>query len=316
MGFMSAALYGLSVVLVKVGMRRRPVDNGHFMSVLVNVLLLGVLMLFVSLPSWSWTGLLGFVMAGLMTTWIGRGTSFRAIRFIGPSKGSAIMVSIPLFSALIGWIFLGEGMTLVQAAGGVLIALGILVLIKSRQSEDAPVSESDGYEIVSAPAPDLVSSRRSRIRQSLKDDEFLHGVLLALTAAMFFGGGVVARKWSIAYFPSAIAGAFFGALTALAMIALNAAIRRNIGRLVQDNLRDIPVWFVACGATSTFAIVFQFRAFEHLPAWVVSSLLGTQVLWALLWARLLLRDDEPVGWALMVSIALVSSGVILVSLGL
>ena len=316
MGLASSALFGLGVVLVKVGMRRQPVDNGHFMSVFVNVLFLGLLMLFISLPTWSWAGIAGFVIAGLMTTWIGRGASFLAIRFIGPSRGSAILVSIPLFAAVSGWVFLGEGMTLIQAAGGVVISVGLLVLIRSRRDDEVSGLEPDGFDVVSSPGVELVATRRSRIRHTLRHDDFARGFGAALTAAVFYGGGIVVRKWSLAYFPSAIAGAFFGAVTALAMIALGAAVQGRVGRLIEDNLRDIPWWFVACGTTSTVAIVLQFRTLDYLPAWIVSSLLGTQAIWALLWARLFLRHEEPIGWELLVSMALVVGGVALITSGL
>jgi drug/metabolite transporter (DMT)-like permease len=114
MALAAGALFGLNAVLIKIGMRRTVADNGHFMSVFVNVLFLGVLMLFVSLPYWSWAGFAGFILAGLLTTWLGRGASFMAIRLLGPARQGAILISAPLFAAIAGWVFLDEGITLLQ----------------------------------------------------------------------------------------------------------------------------------------------------------------------------------------------------------
>lgn len=318
-GLTSALLFGLTAVFIKIGMRRRPVDNGLFMSVLVNVLFLGALMLFISLPEWSWPGVAGFVVAGLMATWIARGASFVAIRLLGPARQSAILVSAPLFAALIGWFFLGEGMTLLQAGGGVVVSVGLLVLIRSRIDSEASTPDGQGLEIGSVGSSsglELVTTRRARIQHIFRHDDFVRGFIAACAAAMLFGASFVVRKWSFDYFPSAVAGGFFGTVTAMTMITLDAAAKGKIRRLIDDNLRDIPWWFVGAGAASTIALLLQFSAYGYLPAWIVGLLLGTQAVWAVLWAWLLLRHEELIGWELLVSIGLVVGGVAIMTYGL
>jgi drug/metabolite transporter (DMT)-like permease len=317
MGLVSGALFGLNAVLIKIGMRRSKVDNGHFMSVLVNVSLLGVVMLLVSLPQWSWTGFAGFIVAGLLTTWLGRGTSFVAIRLLGPTRQSIILLSAPLFTAIGGWFFLGEGISVLQGLGGLVVSIGLLVVLQSRldgKEVAAPV-ESEVADAFVTPNQAATNTRQPR-RSPLPDDNFTRGFVIAVLAAVFFGAGFIARKWGLSYFPSAIGGAFFGACTALSMIILGSMVRGDIRRLVEDNLRRIPWWFVAGGAATSIGLFFQFSAFEYLPAWMVGLLQATQALWTLLWARLFLRDEEQINRALLVSVALVVVGVAIMTYGL
>lgn len=319
MGLGSAALFGLNAIFVKIGMRRQPIDNGHFMSVLVNVLLLGVLMLFVSLPRWNLIGVGGFVLAGLLTTWLGRGTSFMAIRLLGPPRQGAILVSAPLFAAIAGWFFLGEGITMPQAVGGAVVSIGLLVLLRSRFDRGPSASVEPG--VVEEPfatrrEPSSTKTQATRIKTAIRQDQFARGFLIAVMSAVFFGSGFVARKWGLSYFPSAAGGAFIGACTALSMILLGSAARGRFGRLVDDNLRGIPWWFVAGGTASSIALFLQFSAFDYLPAWVVSLLQGTQAVWTLFWTWLFLRHEEPIGPELVISIALVVLGVAIMTYGL
>lgn len=318
MGLGSAALFGLNAIFVKIGMRRQPIDNGHFMSVLVNVLFLGALMLFVSLPRWNFVGVVGFVLAGLLTTWLGRGSSFMAIRLLGPPRQGAILVSAPLFAAIAGWFFLGEGVTLLQALGGAIISIGLLVLLRSRfdRGKSASVEPEVVEAEFAAEGKPATANRAKRIGTVIGQDEFTRGFLIAVMSAVFFGSGFVARKWGLSYIPSAAGGAFIGTCTALSMILLGSAVRGRFGRLVDDNLRGIPWWFVAGGIASSIALFLQFGAFDYLPAWVVSLLQGTQAVWTLLWTWLFLRDEEPLGRELVVSISLVVLGVAIMTFGL
>jgi drug/metabolite transporter (DMT)-like permease len=316
MALAAGALLGLNAVFIKIGMRRGRIDNGHFMSVLVNVLVLGVLMLFVSLPRWNWVGFGGFILAGLLTTWLGRGSSFTAIRLIGPPRQGAILVSSPLFAAIGGWFFLGENITFVQGLGAVIILIGLWVLLRSRLKSESSLRDSGiAHTLLEAQDAGTAHISGTRGRTADSHHDFTRGFFIAVMAAFFFGSGFVARKWGLSYFPSAVAGAFFGACTALSMIILSSAARGNLRRLLEENFRQIPWWFVAGGIALSISLLLQFSSFHYLPAWIVSLLLTTQAVWTLLWTWLFLRDEEQVGRELLLSIAFVLVGVAVMTYG-
>lgn len=313
LGLASAVLFAISAVCVKIGMRVRPSDNGHFMSVVLNCAIIGIVMLAVDLPPWSWIGFIVFVLAGVMTTFLGRGTSYAAIRYLGPARQSAILISAPLFAAVTEWFVLHEEIGALQAIGALIVSLGLVILAKAKiekeQRDHGTLDRGVAVHLSSAAArPSTPSGGRFASRR------FAKGFSFALVAAIFFGAGFVVRKLGLAYYDSAVAGAFFGAMTALTAIVVSTGTSGRINDLVDDNFRRIPWWFVVAGVSSTLALLAQFTAFGYLPAWIVSLLQGTQAVWTLLLSYLFLRREEPLGWKLVLSMALVMIGVAIITL--
>lgn len=128
---LSAVMFAMNNVIVKKGIKRSPdSDNGFFITVLMNVILLGVLcFIVISIKGWdlqfSWKAILLFALAGLCTTGVGRLTLFFSISYIGPSKASAIRNSTPIFTTLFALFFLGESITLLPGIGMLLLLGGI-----------------------------------------------------------------------------------------------------------------------------------------------------------------------------------------------
>ena len=80
------------------------------------------------------------------------------------------------------------------------------------------------------------------------------------------------------------------------------------------NVRSIPWFFVGAGVATSLALLSQYTAFGYLPAWVVGILQATQGIWAILLGVVFLRGDERVDSALVGSVLLVVSGVVLIAL--
>jgi drug/metabolite transporter (DMT)-like permease len=124
----------------------------------------------------------------------------------------------------------------------------------------------------------------------------------------------VMRKLGTIWFPSAIVGAFVGAVSALVIVTIVDSYRGKIRRRWQENVRSIPWWFVAGGVATSAALLLQFSAYFFLPAWTVSLLQGTQVLWTLLWSYFFLRREEHLTLRLLWGVLMVVAGVSIVAL--
>jgi drug/metabolite transporter (DMT)-like permease len=313
LGISSAAFFGLNAVLIRIGMRRRPWDDGHFMSVLVNVAVFGAILPFLTLPQWDWEAAFIFVLAGLMTTWMARGASFKAIRLLGPARQSAVLISAPLFTGMTGWMFLGERLSLLQGFAGVLVLGGVALVIASHgrprsgrrdtltASPDPVIAElpSDGTQGRNVPG-------KSRVR----------GFAYALVAAVMFGVGFVVRKQGLARYPSALTGAYLGAATSLLLILTTSTFRGRLRSLAADNFRHIPFPFLAAGILTSIGLMFQFTALLYLPAWMVSVFQGTVSLWTLFWSYVFIKEEEQINVALVASTLIVVAGVVLMSIQL
>lgn len=294
LGLAAGMCFSVASILARFGMRVRRRDDGLFMSIFINVLVLGGLALLIELPSWSTEGVVALAAGGILGTFGGRATNLRAVRIIGPSRANAFLTGGPLVAALGGWIVLGERISLLGGFGGALVLIGLYRIIRSRATAAAVTAGS-------------FAANDSPPSEPAHDPSL--GFALAMAAPVLFGLAFVVRKWGLEQYPSAVGGALIGAAAAIAVQMVGDTATGQIGRRMRENLGKIPWWFVGAGAFTSAALVAQFLAFGYLPAWVVSLLQGTQVLWTLLLASLVLRREERIDGNLVVSVVLVFIGV-------
>ncbi|HEX2154094.1 MAG TPA: EamA family transporter [Acidimicrobiia bacterium] len=293
LGLTAGLCFSVASILARFGMRLRSRDDGLFMSIFMNLLVLGGLTLITDLPRWDTAGVAALAAGGVLGTFGGRATNLRAVRIIGPSRANAFLTGGPLVAAIGGWIVLGERISLLGGAGGLLVMAGLYRIIRSRTTAVA-VTPAGAVAPDDTPGP--------RLDPSL-------GFALAMAAPVLFGLAFVFRKWGLGHYPTAVGGAFIGAAAAITMQLFGDTFAGQVGRRLRENMRRIPWWFVGAGAFTSAALIAQFLAFGYLPAWVVSLLQGTQVLWTLLLAAVVLRQEERIDGNLMISILLVFVGV-------
>jgi drug/metabolite transporter (DMT)-like permease len=289
----TGALFAAGAVLARIGQRHRPNDDGLLMTILVNVLMLGVISLTVTAPNWSTAGVAGLAVGGVLGSLLGRSANLRGVRLVGATRTSAFMTGTPLVAAVAGSIMLGENVDLVDGVGGLLVIAGLLALIRSRAT---PTSLLDG---VATPAD------RKTIRL---------GFIFAAAAPVFFGLSFVVKKWGLLRFDSAVLGAFIGAFTALLFVILLDVLAGRFRRRMTENFRRIPWWFVGAGVAMGGALLTQFAAFSYLEAWLVGVLQGTQGIWALILGWLFIRKEERIDAWVVTSILLVAAGITLIGI--
>jgi drug/metabolite transporter (DMT)-like permease len=289
----TGALFAAGAVLARIGQRHRPKDDGLLMTVLVNVLMLGVISLTATAPNWSTAGVVGLAVGGVLGSLLGRSANLRGVRLVGATRTSAFMTGTPLVAAVAGSIMLGENVDLVDGVGGLLVIAGLLALVRSRAT---PTSVLDG---VATPAD------RKTIRL---------GFIFAAAAPVFFGLSFVVKKWGLLRYDSAVLGAFIGAFTALLFVILLDVLAGRFRRRMSENFRRIPWWFVGAGVAMSGALLTQFAAFSYLEAWLVGVLQGTQGIWALILGWLFIRKEERIDAWVVTSILLVAAGITLIGI--
>lgn len=285
-GLLVAIFFATSSLLIRVGQRQSPDDDGVFMTLFMNVVVMAVVAIFISPPAWDTGAVLALIAGGIVGSLFGRAFNLRAVRLIGPSRSSAFVVGTPVVAAVVGWFVLDEAIEPVEALGGALTIAGLLWLTRARA------------------APDTVQ----RTRPSLA------GYLIAAAAPVFFGTAFVIRKWGLEFFPSALWAALIGSVAAFGGVATVEAFRGNLTERARNNLRTVNKWFLLAGFTTAAAILSQFTAFTFLPAWVVGIFAGTQGIFAMSMSALFLKGDEHFDIGVIGGIVLSSLGVTLISL--
>lgn len=261
------------------------------MTVLVNSIVLGSLSLFTDAPEWDTAGVIALMLGGVLGSLMGRFASLRATRLVGATRSSAFMTGSPLVAALAGWLVLDERVGLIDGLGGLLVIAGLLALVRARSSGTAMLEG------------EAVTPARHVTRR---------GFLYSTAAPVFFGLGFVVKKWGLLQYSNVVLGAFFGSAAALLVVVGLDIVSGRISQRLRENFRHIPWWFVAAGVAMSGALLAQLAAFTHLEAWLVGVLQGTQGLWALLFAWLVIRQEERVDAWVAASIGLVVLGVVLI----
>ncbi len=285
LGLSGAFCFAAAAICFKFGQRSHPGDNGLFLSVLVNTVLLGVIAAFADWPQWDTAGVVGLMAGGIVGTVGGRSSLLKGIRAIGPSRSNAFLAGNPVVAAIAGWFVLSERLSTRELFGGALVVVGLVWLVRAR-SAVRPGTEK----------PPLV------------------GYLWAIAAPVFFGSAFVIRKWALGLFPGSVIGAFIGSAAAMLFITYSEGRRTSTGELVKRNLGHPPLWYVAAGVATTLALLAQFTAFSFLPAWVVGILQGTQGIWTLGLGWLFMREEEHIDARLVGAVMLVAAGVVLIGL--
>jgi drug/metabolite transporter (DMT)-like permease len=293
LGLSAGALFAAGAVLARIGHRYRPDDDGLLMTILVNVLVLGLISLAVTPPDWSTAGVVGLAFGGVLGSVLGRYASLRGVRLVGATRTSAFMTGSPVVAAISGWLILGEQVGLLDGLGGLIVIAGLLALVRARAR---PTSVLEGSAKTADP-------RTIRM-----------GFIFAAAAPVFFGLGFVVKKWGLLRYDDAILGALIGLVASLAVVIVVDTLAGRIGRRLRENLREIPWWFVGAGVAMSGALVSQFAAFSYLEAWLVGVLQGTQGIFALVFSLAFVRDEERIDGWVVASVLLVAAGVTLIGI--
>ncbi len=299
LGLSAGLFFSVFTILVRIGMRDRAADDGLLMTVLVNTFCLGGVALFMDWPPFDGPGLVALLVGGVVGTVFGRASNLRAVRRIGPTRSNAFLTANPVVSAIAGWLVLDESVSVGEAIGGALVIAGLLRLVRRRT-----VAPSGEGQTTAAPALAAQSAERRTAA----------GYLYAAAAPVFFGLAFVARKWGLQRFPGAVVGAFLGAAAAFVVVVATDLFAARMRERIDHNFRHVPWLFVWAGLASSAALLAQFSAFAHAPAWVVGLLQGTQPLWTLGLGYVFLRQEERIDPGLVASIVLVVAGVVFVGL--
>lgn len=242
-GLLGAGSFALSTVFIRRGQRMYRHDDGAVITGLINVVMLGIASLIVmtrQTVGWNGQGVAALVLAGVLTTGLGRLASMAAVRALGPSRATLFKVSAPLFTVAAAYFLLQERLRLLEAAGAAVVLAGLWLLVREQQEQgeeetvldgagegSSPGEEAAAGSVVAAPASavaapvsaaavkavatEAVTTKSAAARAVASRIGLPEGAVFGLLAAMLFGTGFVARKVGLTWMPFPIVGAFIGA---------------------------------------------------------------------------------------------------------
>jgi drug/metabolite transporter (DMT)-like permease len=273
LALVAAVSFGSSAVAIRIGQRRVPDVAVGAVATVGIALALAVSAAAIAAPERPDLGALWpFVLAGAA---VPGATTFLfqwAVQEAGAARPTVVLGTTPLLSVLLAAAFLDEQLDAIVVAGTLLVVGGAVVLARER-------------------------GRPAHVR--------VLGFLLAgVCAAMFAGRDIVVRAVArdVDVPPlHAGAGSLLGAAAAVVAYLL---LRRQGGGSVRQALRPM----LPAGLSLGIAYLALVAAYDAGPVTTVAPLVGTQPLWAVLIASVVLRRSEAVGARLVAAAALVVAG--------
>jgi drug/metabolite transporter (DMT)-like permease len=268
----SALLFGGMSVALGFSMRRsRDALVGAFATAFSGFCVCAV----VALIGREWGGeLWPYFLAGVLAPGGAQLLFVLAVREAGPSRASVIAGAAPLVAVTIAILALGEPARGALLAGAVLIVAGGLALIAER----ARPEHFRAIGLVYSFGCTVLFATRDNVVRHIASDSTVPPQLAA--SATIFSGTVL-------------------------VFAVLVALRR--GRALGDIVREGPS-FVLPGVLWGASYAFLFEAFYRSRVSIVSPLVATESLFAVLLAVLLLRRTELVGRHLLLGATLVVAG--------
>ena len=282
-------LFAASILLTRLATRRVPLATGFVVSLAVNVLV-AALVFGVELavrrepvvPDAG--GIVAFLLAGVLTTYLGRWFFYGCVERLGPAKASTFHVSSPLVTAVLGWLFLGERLPPAAVVAMVGTSIGLYLVSTSRPRAAAAIVDTGDGAAVSA-GPGMTARMGAWFRS---------GVALGVGSALAYGLGNVLRGVGIVRWDEAAAGALLGAIAGLALqLVVSAGIGTTLAALRRADRRGVALYAVI-GCTTIVAQVFTIAAMAHAPVALVALITLCTPLVVFPASYLLLGNEEGI----------------------
>jgi len=281
LALITSVLYASALVSARAGLRySTPTTVTLFSIVMQNVLLWSAVFVSGGVHVVPVAGVLLFSLVGIFQLGV-RLLAYTGVEKIGASRSSALQSISPLVSATIAVTILGEQPSLLIVLGTVLVVAGI-VLVSWK------------------PEQQLAAFRRWHL-------------LLPLGAAFLTGMNHPIRRYVLAMANEPLFfSALMGTVSLVGFLIYLAASPRS-QKLVWDRRAFWP--FMGTGLFETFSILCIITAISMGRVVVVAPIAASYPIWALIEARIFLRQMEPINPKTLLGILSVVAGNAAIHLG-
>ena len=292
----ATALFSFANISIGRIYRGTTARGGAFLSMLMTFGFSAVIWLVLgirgelALPSQSALG--WFVLAGVLTAFVGRVFLFESIRQLGAVRGAAIKRLNPMFSVILGVLLLGDVISLQMAVGIGLIAASFIVLIRQSLQAEAQAG----------------SSPASGTLDRVVNLGYLHGPV----SAFAYASGYVARKQGLLEMPDAVLGTMIGAAAGVTCFCLLAIVVTTMRAELHRTFTEFRPWLWLAGLFTSVGQLLYFAALNYSSISKIALITSMEVFVTMFLTRLMLRGEEPLPREVVIAASLGVLGTMLV----
>ncbi len=279
--FMTAICYAVALVSSRRGLQYSTPDTVTLVSILIqNLALWSAVFVSGGIPEVSWTAIGIFCIVGTFQMGV-RLLAYTGVFKIGASRSSALQSISPLISATLAIAILKEPATALIIGGTLLVVCGIM----------------------------LVSWKAERELASFR---WWH-LLLPVGAACLTGMNHPLRRHAFSLSNEPLFFSAFMGLVSLVGFCFYRIVSLQRQTLQWNRAGLLP--FICTGVFETFSILFIMTSLSLGPVVVIAPIAATYPVWALIGAKLFLRDVEKISLKTLLGILSVVAGTVAILLG-
>jgi drug/metabolite transporter (DMT)-like permease len=288
-GPLFSILTAMTFAITQILVRRVTYQSGESFTALAVSMLVGtpLIILLVSFTgewhafvSFTWQQYLLLAAAGLIHLVIARFLFFTSTRIIGANPTAAITRAAVVFSVIFGVLFLDETVTGLQVVAALLIMVGAVLTTTE------------------------ISSRTFRIST--------RGLLMGLGTAVCSAASATLIRPVMQEVSEIYAATFVMYLAAFMVILVLLAISPGHRQAVVNQDRST---FLMLSVGAVFLVIghlLRFTALKYSPVSIVQPLVGTIVIFVLIFSWIINRKIDVFNWRVLAGIAMVLAGVFMI----
>lgn len=280
---LSSIMFAATFLLVKIGRESASHLSVLWITLTVNVVILGLSTLLIDIPiSLTFLDLKFFIISGIFAPLLGRLFQFVGMSRLGANTTTALTLTHPLVTVLIGLVFLGESGSIVQILGAFLLIAGsLLISIFSGSNENPGVSS--GHQLY-----------------------YLYPLLASLT----YGISIALRKVGIDQLNSPVLASTVTVTASWIILSLYVLITKC---KIYCNRQEFN-FFVCAGILSSIGPIFLYLALGMGNLLVVAPLAATTPLFVLVGTWFYSKNNEKYDFQIIAGTFAIVIGVTLLTL--
>ncbi|MBD8591029.1 DMT family transporter [Peribacillus simplex] len=289
LAFLAAFSFGCANVMVKKGTKPNSIDNGTFLSILITFFLAGVIALGRGMVKvwviFTAEGIGWFVIAGILTAFIGRILLFKSIQLLGSVRASAIKRLNPLFAVLIGIFFLHESLNTWSILGIIFIFGSSVVLMY----ESFIVAKKNNKNVHTSKLAKAGDGWYIRLK-TIASFSYVYGVISAFAYAI----GYVVRKEGLDEMPDPYVGTMVGALVGILVFLILSLFQKRYRQSIQSTFSSFQPWLFGAGIATSLGQILYFIALSQSGVSQVAVIASTDVIFTLFLSSLVFKTHEGI----------------------
>ena len=240
-------------------------------------------------PSWQAVSL--FLLAGVLSSYLGRKGYYRSVETMGPSRASSVQATNPAFALVFAWVILNEHLSFLGVVAMALVVVGLFLTSRVRRTG--------------------AMSARRRGMASLP----LVVVAPAVFAAVCYGLGNVARGAAVDAWREPLLGTLLGALSGTAAFLLfHVSLVQVARQLSQADRAGLGLWALV-GALTIAGQTAVVAATMYIPIAVAVAISSALPLVVIPASVLLFGNSEELTRSSVLGAALIAIGTAVLLLG-